>query len=265
MVPPLATPGHPPTHPRAPHPAPPVPTQVELKRVQRELQASEILGLGLREQLAARGAELGELSAAHAALQAEAATASLALLESQASLSGLQQQHQGLQATAAERAAELETALAGKSAALEEAQGRAQAAEAAHAASERAAAEAAQREAAVASQLRQLAGAHEQQMTRLRQESEARRAADDELAAVRAGLQVAQQRLEGLGVVFASSAAHRTAAEAWRATGPISMARQVVAAVNQQLGELAARRAELQHELGAAKERWQAEEGVRVR
>lgn len=40
---------------------------------------------------------------------------------------------------------------------------------------------------------------------------------------------------------------------------------QVVAAVNQQLGELAARRAELQHELGASKERWQAEEAVRVR
>ena len=77
--------------------------------------------------------------------------------------------------------------------------------------------------------------------------------------------QVTQQRLEGLGLVFASRAAHFTGAEAWRATGPISMARQVVAAVNQQLAELAGRKAELQHELGAAKERWQAEEGVRIR
>lgn len=40
-------------------------------------------------------------------------------------------------------------------------------------------------------------------------------------------LQVTQQRLEGLGLVFASNVAHRTAAEGWRATGPISMARQV--------------------------------------
>ena len=40
-------------------------------------------------------------------------------------------------------------------------------------------------------------------------------------------LQVTQQRLEGLGVVFAGGASHGTTAEAWRATGPISMARQV--------------------------------------
>ena len=40
---------------------------------------------------------------------------------------------------------------------------------------------------------------------------------------------------------------------------------QVVTAVNQQLGELAARKAELQHEASAAKERWQAEEAVRIR
>jgi hypothetical protein len=71
--------------------------------------------------------------------------------------------------------------------------------------------------------------------------------------------------LEGLGLVFASRQQHRTAAEAWRATGPISMARQVVAAVNQQLAELAGRKAELQHELGPAKEWWQAEEGVHIR
>ena len=40
---------------------------------------------------------------------------------------------------------------------------------------------------------------------------------------------------------------------------------QVVAAVNKQLGELTARKAELAHELAAAKERWQSEEGVRIR
>lgn len=40
---------------------------------------------------------------------------------------------------------------------------------------------------------------------------------------------------------------------------------QVVTAVNQQLGELGARKAELQHELGVTKERWQTEEAVRIR
>ena len=40
-------------------------------------------------------------------------------------------------------------------------------------------------------------------------------------------LQVMQQRLEGLGMVFASAAVHHTTAEAWRAVGPLSMARQV--------------------------------------
>lgn len=49
--------------------------------------------------------------------------------------------------------------------------------------------------------------------------------------------QVTQQRLEGLGLVFASNAAHRTAAEAWRATGPISMARQVRAGSLQGFGQ----------------------------
>ena len=78
-------------------------------------------------------------------------------------------------------------------------------------------------------------------------------------------MQVTQQRLEGLGLVFASATAHATAAEAWRAIGPVSMARQVVGAVNTQLGELAAHRAELRHDLAAAKERWQLEEGVRIR
>lgn len=39
-------------------------------------------------------------------------------------------------------------------------------------------------------QLKQLAGAHEQQTGKLRQETDARRNADDELAAIRAGLQV---------------------------------------------------------------------------
>ena len=45
----------------------------------------------------------------------------------------------------------------------------------------------------------------------------------------------------------------------------ISFRLQVVAAVNQQLGGLASQRAVLQHDLGAAKERWQAEETVRIR
>ena len=77
--------------------------------------------------------------------------------------------------------------------------------------------------------------------------------------------QVTQQRLESLGLVFASSAVHRNAAEAWRALGPLSMGRQVVAAMNRQLGELAARGQELAHALGVAQERWRTEEGVRVR
>ena len=53
--------------------------------------------------------------------------------------------------------------------------------------------------------------------------------------ALRAGLAVSQAKLEGQGLVFASGVAHQSAAQAWAATGPLSMARQVVAAVNQQL------------------------------
>lgn len=171
--------------------------QVEVQRAQREHQTSEIMSLSLREQLAARQAELGELSTRHAALQAEAATASIALLESQASLAGLQMQHEGLQASATERAAQLEEVLADKCAELAEAERQVAATEEARATLDKGLQETAAREAAVAVQLKQLAGAHEQQMSKLRQEAEARRTADDELAAVRAGLQVRGGRCVG--------------------------------------------------------------------
>lgn len=55
------------------------------------------------------------------------------------------------------------------------------------------------------------------------------------LQALRAGLQVTQQKLEGMGLVFASNMLHYTAAQAWLATGPLSMGRQVVTVLNQQL------------------------------
>ena len=55
------------------------------------------------------------------------------------------------------------------------------------------------------------------------------------MQALRAGLQVTQQKLEGMGLVFASSVVHNSSAQAWVATGPLSMGRQVVAMVNQQL------------------------------
>ncbi|KAL4458548.1 hypothetical protein ABPG75_013413 [Micractinium tetrahymenae] len=239
--------------------------EVEGQQLQRDYQTSEIMGLSLRERLAAWEGELQELSARHQQLQAEQATASAALLESQASLSGLQLQHESLQASAAQRAARLETELAGERASLADVRHELAETLAERAALDKALQEAGSRETSLTAQLKQLAGAHEQQMAKLRQETDGRRTLDDELQALRAGLQVTQQRLEGLGLVFASGAAHRTSAEAWRAVGPISMGRQVVSAVNQQLGELIARKAELQHELGVAKERWQTEESVRVR
>ena len=268
------------------------------------------MGLGLREQLAAREAELAELTSRHSALQAEQAAAAAQLLDSQASLAGLQVRHESLQATSGERVQQLEAALGEERGALADTRGQLAEVQAERQALERGLQETASREAALAAQLRQLAGAHEQQSAKLRQEADARRNGDNELQAVRAGLQVrrlaagcrhagasdvlvaavhvpwgeihpsladahpsprcqavqvTQQRLEGWGVVFASTSAHRTAAEAWRATGPISMARQVVAAANQHLAELAAQRAALRHDLAAAKERWQAEEGVRIR
>ncbi|PRW59673.1 early endosome antigen 1 isoform X2 [Chlorella sorokiniana] len=239
--------------------------EVEAQRSLHDFRTAEVLGMSLREQLAAREAELRELDSRHSALQAEQAATSAALQEAQASLSALRQQHEGLQASSSQQAAQQDAALAAEQEALAEAQHHLAATEAERQALQKGLEEATAREVAVTAQLKQLAGAHEQQTGKLRQETDARRNADDELAAIRAGLQVTQQRLEGLGLVFASNAAHRTAAEAWRATGPISMARQVVAAVNQQLGGLATQRAELQHELGAAKERWQAEEAVRIR
>ena len=55
------------------------------------------------------------------------------------------------------------------------------------------------------------------------------------MQALRAALQVTQQKLEGMGLVFASSVVHNSSAQAWVATGPLSMGRQVVAMVNQQL------------------------------
>lgn len=56
-----------------------------------------------------------------------------------------------------------------------------------------------------------------------------------EVQALRAGLQVSQQKLECMGMVFASNVVHHASSQAWAASGPISMGRQVVAVINQQL------------------------------
>ena len=117
-------------------------------------------------------------------------SASAALAESQASLTSLQLQHDSLQASSAERAAQLEAALAAEREAHGQAQQQLSSTEAERQALQKSLEETAAREAAVTAQLKQLAGAHEQQTSKLRQESNSRRNADDELAAIRAGLQV---------------------------------------------------------------------------
>lgn len=170
--------------------------QVEAKRAQRDYQTAEIMGLSLREQLGTREAELSELTSRHSQLQQEQLAAASQLLESQASLGGLQLLHEGLQASTAERVQQLEGALEAESAALADAQRQLAAVQAAAQASERGLQETAARETAVTAQLRQLAGAHEQQTSKLRQETDARRNGDDELQAIRAGLQVCAELLQ---------------------------------------------------------------------
>lgn len=164
--------------------------QVEVKRAQRDFQTTEVLGLSLREQLASRSAELAQLTQRHGAVQAELAAASTQLLDSQTALADLQKRHTSLQAGSTERTARLEAALAADRAALADAQGQLAAAEARCAALDQSLQQSTASEAALTAQLKQLGQAHEEQSGRLRQEADARRDADDELAAVRAGLQV---------------------------------------------------------------------------
>ena len=170
-------------------PSPATMLQVEAQRAQHDLQAAELLGRSLREQLAARDCELGELAELHDALQAEHLAASSALAESQASLTSLQARHDGLAASSAERAQHLESSLLAEQGALSEARRELAAARGEGQALQRELAEATAREGAVASQIRQLAGAHEAMAGKLRREVDARRGGDDELQAVRAGLQ----------------------------------------------------------------------------
>ena len=164
--------------------------QVEVKRAQRDFQTAEIMGLSMREQLGAREAELSELTSRHSQLQQEQLAAASQLLESQSSLGGLQLLHEGLQASSAERVQQLEGALEAERAALADTQRQLAAVQAEALASQRGLQETAARETAVTAQLRQLAGAHEQQTSKLRQETDARRNGEDELQAIRAGLQV---------------------------------------------------------------------------
>lgn len=115
---------------------------------------------------------------------------SASLQEAQESLSALQQQHEGLQASSSQQAAQQGAALEAEHEALSKVQRLLAASETERQTLRRDLEEATAREVAVTAQLKQLAGAHEQQTGKLRQETDARRAADDELAAVRAGLQV---------------------------------------------------------------------------
>lgn len=164
--------------------------QVEMSRLQRDFQTAEIMGLSLREQLAARETELKELSSKHKELQAEQAAASAALLESQASLNGLQLRHENMQASNAEQVAKLQAALQKEHVQLADVRRELGEMRAERMALERSLNESSARETAVTAQLKQLASAHEQQTSKLRQETETRRNADDELQALRAGLQV---------------------------------------------------------------------------
>lgn len=182
---------------RLPHPHP-LP-QVELSRVQRDFQAAEIMAMGFKEQLATRTGELSDLTSRHAALQQEAGAASAQLLESQASLSGLQLRHEGLQQSAQQRAAKLEGELAAERATLADVRHELAETQAERSTLDRSLHEASARETAVTAQLKQLASAHEQQTSKLRHETDARRTVDDELQAVRAGLQV--RRVEPCRVV----------------------------------------------------------------
>lgn len=346
-----------------PFPWRPAMPQVEGQQLRRDYQTTEIMGLSLRERLAGREGELQELSARHQQLQAEQAATSAALLESQSSLSGLQTQHESLQASAAQQAAKLQAELSEEHACLADVRRELVETQAERAALGTALQEAGSRETTLTAQLKQLAGAHEQQTAKLRQETNSRRTSNDELQALRAGLQVGSIQQMGccnaclagcaphvwvlslsliwgppglacvpagyataprgpgprfcqrrgtpyLGRGLARSWAHQpgsagehaagarpslvagTASSAVRGDQQVTTCRfgtrgcllrildlqddlialclatiaaQVVTAINQQLGEMIARKAELQHELGVAKERWQTEESVRIR
>lgn len=163
---------------------------MEGQQLRRDHQTSEIVGLGLRERLAAGEGELQELSARHRQLQAEQAAASAALLHSQAALSGLQLQHESLQADAAQQDARLQAELAEERASLVDVRRKLADVLAERAALDQSLQDAGSRETAVTAQLKQLACAHEKQTAKLRQETDSRRNSDDELQALRAGLQV---------------------------------------------------------------------------
>ena len=239
--------------------------EVETKRAQRDLQTSEIMCVSVKEQLQARSAEVAQLAAEARQAQARQAALAAELAAATAALHKLESDHGSLAQHSAEEQERLEQQVAGLQTALKDWQLQVAAGQEERQALEGRLKESAAKESVTLGELRQLSAAHEQQAGRLRQEVDQRRTLEDEVQALRAGLQVTQQRLEGLGLVFASSAVHKTSAEVWRVVGPLSMGRQVVAAMNKQMGELVARQQELQHGLGVAKERWQTEEGVRVK
>lgn len=159
-------------------------------RAQRDFQTAEVLGMSLREQLAAREGELAQLAQRHSELQAEQAGTRAVMRETQASLAELQAQHTSLQASSSEAVQQADSALTAERAALADARRLLACSEEQRLSLEQTLQGTAVREAAVTSQLAQLARAHEQQTGELQQEAGARRCADDELEAIRAGLQV---------------------------------------------------------------------------
>ena len=82
--------------------------QVELKLAVRNFQTSDILGMSLKEQLAARTAEMAEQRAQHDALVQAHSAATAELHVTQASLANLQQQHEALQQASATKQEELQ-------------------------------------------------------------------------------------------------------------------------------------------------------------
>lgn len=82
--------------------------QVDVKRTQRDLQQAEILGMSLKEQLAARNAELAQLRSEHGELQQRHAATGAELEATLGELGALRREHEVSQRAAAEARADMQ-------------------------------------------------------------------------------------------------------------------------------------------------------------
>lgn len=84
------------------------PLQVDLRRAQRDFQASEILGMSLKEQLQARGTELAQLKGEHEDLRQRHATTQAELADATSALAARERDLDVLQRSSAESKSDLQ-------------------------------------------------------------------------------------------------------------------------------------------------------------